>query len=331
LQDGFIKKYINKITGYVVVIVEGFFLEKFTNLCANNNISFWNLSRIGNSKMRIETNIKDFKKMRKQAKKCGCRISLSEKRGLPFLLFRYRKRKWFAAGVAFFFIIVWVLSSIVWTIDIQGNKLIDTSLIISDLEKVGLKKGTFKRNINKVDLAYKMMLKRDDISFIGIDIEGTKAKVKIVEKVKVPDVIPKDEPCDIVADKTGIISRMEVLAGEKLVKIGDTVSKGQLLILGKVEMKNFPEKTEEVHSMAKIMARVWYEESERLTVFEELGLDKCQLFAYRIAYDKINRKVPDEIEIVDEKTTYTYGDGYVEVNIIVETLEDIALQVKRSN
>jgi similar to stage IV sporulation protein len=269
--------------------------------------------------------------MRKQAKKCGCRISLSEKRGLPFLLFRYRKRKWFAAGVAFFFIIVWVLSSIVWTIDIQGNKLIDTSLIISDLEKVGLKKGTFKRNINKVDLAYKMMLKRDDISFIGIDIEGTKAKVKIVEKVKVPDVIPKDEPCDIVADKTGIISRMEVLAGEKLVKIGDTVSKGQLLILGKVEMNNFPEKTEEVHSMAKIMARVWYEESERLTVFEELGLDKCQLFAYRIAYDKINRKVPDEIEIVDEKTTYTYGDGYVEVNIIVETLEDIALQVKRSN
>lgn len=331
MQDGFIKKHINKVTGYVVVIVEGFFLEKFTNLCANNNIIFWNLSRVGNSKMRIETNIKDFKKMRKQAKKCGCRISLLEKRGLPFLLFRYRKRKWFAAGVAFFFIIVWVLSSIIWTIDIQGNKLIDASLIMLDLEEIGLKRGTFKKSIDKVGLAYKMMLKRDDISFIGIDIEGTKAKVKIVEKVKVPDAIPKNEPCDIIANKTGMILRMEVLSGEKLVKIGDTISKGQLLVSGKVEMKNFPEKTEEVHAMAKIMARIWYEENERLTVLEEVGFDKCQLFAYRIAYDKINRKVPDGIEIVDEKTTYSYGDGYVEVNIIVETIEDIALQVKRSN
>ena len=74
------------LIGYVTITVEGYFLEKFTNLCAINNIPFWHVKRYGNAKMVGRTTIKGFKQMHSQAKKCGCRIKIGRKKGTPFFL-----------------------------------------------------------------------------------------------------------------------------------------------------------------------------------------------------------------------------------------------------
>ena len=48
---GFFTKIWRFLRGYVTVTVEGFFLEKFTNLCAITSLPFWNVKRYGNAKM----------------------------------------------------------------------------------------------------------------------------------------------------------------------------------------------------------------------------------------------------------------------------------------
>lgn len=324
MQNNLINKIIHKVSGYVTVVVEGFFLEKFTNLCAKNSISFWNVRRMGTSKMIIDTKIKDFKKMKKLARKSGCKIQIKSKRGLPFKLFKYRKRKLFLIGIGVFLIIVISISSFVLNIEINGLESISEVEIRENLEELGLKKWSLKSKIDKNEIIYKMMIKRDDLSFLSVDIKGTTAIVKLVEKVKIPDIVPKDEPCDIVALKAGVIKNIEVFSGTTMVAVNDTVNKGQLLVSRVIEMKNFPEKTEEVHSMARIIARVWYEQSERLMIVDNIDVSKLEVFAYRIAYDKIKEQIPDEAEIIDEKVTYEYGEDYVQANIIIETSEDIA-------
>ena len=56
-----VNKVVNWTKGYVIVEIEGLFLEKFTNFCINNNTNFWNLIKINNTKIRLATTTKDFK------------------------------------------------------------------------------------------------------------------------------------------------------------------------------------------------------------------------------------------------------------------------------
>ena len=65
MTGNFWNRIYNFLKGYVVICIEGFFIEKFTNLCMRNNIKFWNVKKIGTSKIILTTGIKEFKKMRK--------------------------------------------------------------------------------------------------------------------------------------------------------------------------------------------------------------------------------------------------------------------------
>ena len=58
-----------------------------------------------------------------------------------------------------------------------------------------------------------MRLKDDRIAWIGIKIEGTNAKVSIVEATEKPNIIDENEFCNIVADKEGIITKINVTNG----------------------------------------------------------------------------------------------------------------------
>ena len=69
-------------------------------------------------------------------------------------------------------------------------------------------------------------LKRDDISWIGMDVKGTNLIVKINEADSAPEIIDKAKVCNIVADRSGIISSIVVHNGTARVKVGDMVEKG---------------------------------------------------------------------------------------------------------
>ena len=54
----------------------------------------------------------------------------------------------------------------VWDVDIIGNENISKKELITQLESLGLQKGKFKKSIDTFYINYKMMINRDDLSFI---------------------------------------------------------------------------------------------------------------------------------------------------------------------
>ena len=46
------KKFINYLVGYVDIIVEGYYIERFINKCALENIFLWNIDRDGECLLR---------------------------------------------------------------------------------------------------------------------------------------------------------------------------------------------------------------------------------------------------------------------------------------
>jgi len=323
------KKLWKFLAGYVTITIEGYFLEKFTNLCAINSIPFWNVKRYGNAKMTGRTTIKGFKKMRHQARKCGCRVYLGKKRGAPFFLHRYRRRKIFLIGFIVFLIWLKISGMFVWKIEITGNETIHRSEILTALSELGVKPGVLKESLDVRKLANLFMTKRDDITWVGIDISGIRVNIEIVEKENVPEKVDKDTPCDIIASKPALIVSMDTYQGTAMAKVGDVVDKGTVLVSGIMEMKQFPEKTEFVHSLASIKGKVWYERTRSLKLSNLRSNEQVEEFAYKLAYKNIESQMPKDAEILNISKSITYTEEKVIVTVTVESLEEIGEEIKR--
>jgi similar to stage IV sporulation protein len=203
------------LSGYAVITVEGYFIERFINICISKKSSIL-FTNIG---------IKDFKRIREIAKKTKCRIKIQKKRGLPFLLHRYKKRKIFASFLMIILFIIVALSNFVWNIDIISESNIDKEELLNNLKECGLNIGILKSKVDTKEIINNIRLNRDDIAWIGIKVKGTNAIVEVVEADKKPEIIDENEYCNIVSEKDGIITKINVQNGTALVKVGDIVTK----------------------------------------------------------------------------------------------------------
>lgn len=219
----FLKILLNYIFGYVNISVEGYFIERFINICISKNVLLWNLKRKKSSFLYTNIGMRDFKKIKEIAKITKCRVKIQRKRGLPFLLNKYKKRKIFAISLAIILLLIFGTSNFIWNIEIVGNNTIETSEIMKDLNENGLKTGMIKQKVNTKEVINNIRLKRNDIAWIGLNIKGTNAIVSIVESDKKPEIIDENEYCNIVTKKDGIITKINVQNGTALVKEGDIV------------------------------------------------------------------------------------------------------------
>ena len=258
----YFKILLNYILGYVTIEVEGYFIERFINICNNQKIFLWNMKRKHSTIIRINIGIKDFKKIKQIAKKTKCRVKIQKKKGIPFILHKYKKRKIFALFFAFLIVAVITLSNFIWNIEVTGNEKISSEEIIKDLAESNFKVGTSKVNLNTKTIIDKLRLKRSDLAWIGIEIKGTNAVIKVVEADLKPDIIKEDEYCNIVATKDAMIVKINAQNGTAVVHDGDLVTKGTVLIQGWLEGQYTGIRY--VHATGEVQAKVWYSQKVKV-------------------------------------------------------------------
>ena len=167
----------------------------------------------------------DFKKIRQIAKTTKCHVKIEKKKGLPFLLHRYKKRKIFIGLLIAITLIIFGLSNFVWNIEIIGENSISKEELLNDLSQYGIKIGILKTKVNTKEMINNIRLNRDDIAWVGMKIKGTNIIVEVVEADKKPDIVDENEYCNIISDKAGLITKINVQNGTALVKEGDIVKK----------------------------------------------------------------------------------------------------------
>lgn len=164
------KILIRYILGYVNISIQGYYIERFINVCISKGIFLWNLKIEKSSYAHANVGIKDFKRIKEVARKTNARVTLNSKCGIPFFMNRYRKRKIFAGllGIIVFFILI--QSRFVWNIQIEGLNEISEEDILSNLSECGLNIGTQKSKVNTKEIINKIRLDRDDIAWMNIDL-----------------------------------------------------------------------------------------------------------------------------------------------------------------
>lgn len=221
----------------------------------------WNIKRDKSTILYANLGINDFKKIKKILKVTKCRANVLSKKGVPFILNKYRKRKIFLGCLLAIILCLVITSNFVWNIEIVGNVNIKTEEIIESLAQEGLEIGKAKGQIDTKKIINNIRLSRNDIAWIGITLDGTNARIEIVERKEKPNIISEDEYCNIVSDKKGIITKISAQNGTIVANVGDVVQEGSVLVAGWLEGKYTGVRY--VHARADIEAKVWHSKSQK--------------------------------------------------------------------
>lgn len=209
----------------------------------------------------MKVSLRGFRLMRPAAKKSSCRVHIQKKCGLPFCLHRLKKRKGFKVGLLLFAALLILSTSIIWDIKIICNQpeMIPQVLNVLEVESIG--RGSFKMGLDPKKIASQIALEVEGLAWVGVEVKGVMLCVTIKDSIAAPVLIKNNESFNIIAQRDGFITQMDVYAGNALVKEGDTVKKGQVLVSGRLQSKNPEFGTRDVHALGKVVARTWYESS----------------------------------------------------------------------
>ena len=255
----------NYFKGYVIIKITGFSIERFLNLCLNKNIYISKLEEV-NDGVICRVSIKDFRQLKIISKKTGCKYKIVSKYGMPFFIFKNRKRKMFLIGAILFIFLLYYFSSFVWTIQVVGNKYIDSNQILSFCEEKGLYLGAYKKNIDTKLLQTELKNNFDTISWTNVQIKGTLVTISLSENIPNKNIVEINEPCDIISSETGVITDIVTRTGRPLVKAKDVVKKGDMLVSGQLFLQEGEEikGTYNTYADADIKAKI--EKEIKITV-----------------------------------------------------------------
>ena len=235
--------FFKYLKGYLCICVTGFSPERFMNLCSNRDIILWNIHKEQDAYYMC-ISIEGFYKLRPIVKKTGTKVAITKRCGLPFLLSGIWKRKIFLLGFILAALFWSWSSGYIWAIDINGNFTITDDVISDYLYQNNIYVGMKKDDLNIEMLKSGIRKEFYQVTWTSAKLEGTKLTLEIKENDKLDNEkdyngeSEYDTPCDLVAQKDGIVSSMIVREGVPQVTIGQEVKKGDILVTGKIPVYN---------------------------------------------------------------------------------------------
>lgn len=315
--------------GYITVNIEGFFIERFLNICRNKNIIIQDLHRENNTYIKVKILKSDFKEIRHIAKDTKCKVKIEKKSGVPFFINKYRKRKIFAVAILVIAIFIFIITKFIWNIEVYGNEKIPKEEIINLVKEYGIAVGKLKININTEKISNSIRLNREDLSWIGIKIQGTNAIITIEETIDAPEIIDKNEICNIVAKKDAVISKIIVQSGTARVSVGDEVKKGDLLVEGIMEGELLGPR--QVHAEADIYGKNVYEKEKKEEFVQNVKTETGKkqekneicINKFKINFNKGVSKFKNYDTITSNKKIKLFSNFYLPIEINKTTYKEI--------
>lgn len=294
--------------GYLTLVVRGEHPERFINLAAMRGVRLWDANRINPETILVRVPARSFKPLRHIARRTNVRVRIRSRGGLPFFMQRLRRRWMLACGAIVFVALLFLLSSLIWTVNVVGTQSLDQAGILRAAAAAGVYPGNFRFLVDGKEVADLLMLEMPKIAFAEVNFRGTQATIRIYERVSPK---PSLGAANIVATKDGMITQVLVLSGAALVKPGDVVHAGQILISGAItppppppvegsppQPPPSPTGVRYVIARGMVQARVWYRgygEAPRSELIEQKTGRSTSIVSIRLPNKEIIIKGPPAI------------------------------------
>ncbi len=124
------------------------------------------------------------------------------------------------------------LSGMVWEVRIVSRTDIDEDRVLRLLAECGLEEGSRISRLDEDEVIADYLMLDDTVAFAAVHLNGVVAEVELIPYEGKAKPENKGEPCNIIATEDALITDMIVYSGRALVKVGQTVHAGDILVSG---------------------------------------------------------------------------------------------------
>lgn len=240
--------------GEVRIQVCGASTERFLNLCMRGEIALWDVVRQDGRTLTATLSIQDFYALRRLMGRSGCQVRVTERRGGPFWLKKLRVRWVLSAGFVGVIGLLVVLSQFLWVLEVDAAPGIPVGHLREVLRQNGVYEGAWLRSIDTDDVRRAIQSEIPEVGVIALTYIGNALRVQVDAAQMKPLSIDRTAPTGLVATREGVISQVTATGGQPLVKPGDAVEVGQLLISSAIPNTTEWGTPHRGHGMGRIMA-----------------------------------------------------------------------------
>ena len=219
--------------GFAKIHLRGIHINRFVNLCKARDIKLWDLEQKENEIFFFVAS-KDIAHLKEPALKTRSEVEILKEYGIRQFIRKNKKRIPFVIGFILFTILVYIQSLFIWEISVSGESDYTSDEILQHINEFYVQTGTPKSKVDCAELEKNLRKDFEDIAWISCALTGTKLSVEITETLNVCTDTSMKGPCNIVASKDCTIAEIVTASGTPVVKSGDDVKKGDVLISGAV-------------------------------------------------------------------------------------------------
>ena len=203
--------------------------EDLLNLCMAESLSLSDFSVGEDGGIRFRLGILAASRILRECRQLKIPLK-TESGGLPFLLWRLRGRAGLLFGAVCAVFLFLLSQRFVWSVRVEGNERLTAGEIRRELAEQGLSVGSYVPSLQMSEIETRVLLCSNDLAWLAVHMDGTVAKVQVVERGTAPE--KTDRPANLIAARDGQIEGLELYRGRAVVEIGQAVRAGELLVSG---------------------------------------------------------------------------------------------------
>lgn len=311
-------KYFEKFDSIIKIKITGINIDNYIKRIIKRKINIIKLIPVSHKEAHLILKYEEYKKLTKH--KSTYEVSIINNYGKMKIKNVLKKNKILIICLIFSALLIKLLASTIFSIDIIHSDKQIRNLIKQELTKNNIKKYTFKKTYDQLEKIEDKILEnnKDKLEWIEIEESGTKYIVRIEER-KLNNEEEKYQYQSIVATKSAIITEVDAISGEIVKNINDYVKKGDTIISGYITHPN----NSQTPTMAKgvVYGEVWYTiKIDYPYAYQEENLTGRTKTVYVLNF--INKRLSlfnfDKYKSFKTKDTILLSNSLLNINLIKE-------------
>lgn len=247
------------------VDISGLNLERLLRTAAQQGVTLRGVSRRGERTMRVRIPFWRRRALAKLCERCGWEMS-EVAAGRAVRAGRFlRARRMLAVGAALGAALLYLSSQTVLAVRVEGAQE-HVAEVRRYLNEQHIGPGRLKWTLSADALRDGLALRLPGLSFAGVRYAGSTLVVECEPAREGEQLGIEGGALDIVAREAGVVTRIWVQSGTPMVKEGQAVRAGQVLIRG--QERTGSGATRSIKAQGQVLARVWVQGEARASLWQ---------------------------------------------------------------
>lgn len=199
-------------------------------------IELWNIGQIVDLTVRVTLKRSHLTLLRQICLSDGASVRILRSAGLFRVLRQISKRPILIFGCLLIGALSLYLPTKVLLIEVEGAGSIPTNQILRNAEGCGIRLGVDRSGLRSERVKNALLGAMPELQWVGINTYGCRAVISVRPRTQIRQEQSPTGISSLIALRDGVIREMTVLKGNAVCKVGQSVTKGQVLISGYTDL-----------------------------------------------------------------------------------------------